>query len=96
LLRGTRTLDADAALTRSVLAGLSLNTEAFVRREELAPPRVPTSWYWGEHETLGGPDVAASFAALVPGSTVTLAAGCGHLPWLDDLKAAERHLRQVF
>lgn len=93
LLTDTGTLAADAGLTRAVLRGISLDTSCFVTREELARCQSATAWFWGEHETLGGMDVARQFAAMVPGSTVELAEGAGHLPWLDVPDAAEKHLR---
>jgi pimeloyl-ACP methyl ester carboxylesterase len=56
---------------------------------ELQAIKVPTLVIWGDHDPLGGPDVARLTAATIPGAQLELLSA-GHAPWLGhpDLTAA--------
>jgi pimeloyl-ACP methyl ester carboxylesterase len=51
--------------------------------EELRALSVPTLLIWGEHDPLGGADIARRAAATMPHSRLELVSA-GHGPWLGD------------
>jgi pimeloyl-ACP methyl ester carboxylesterase len=55
----------------------------------------PTLMIWGEDDPFGGREVAERLAALLPDARLEMAAGAGHLPWLDD-PARAASLTQAF
>lgn len=65
-----------------------------LRAEELAGLRAPTHFLWGTNDNYGGADVAAAAKAQVPGATLELLEGAGHLPWLDEPERAAAWLRE--
>ncbi|WP_347754785.1 alpha/beta hydrolase [Agrococcus sp. ProA11] len=54
---------------------------ARVREEDLHEVAVPTLLVWGEHDPLGGSDVARTIQSCIPGAELALVPG-GHAPWL--------------
>jgi pimeloyl-ACP methyl ester carboxylesterase len=66
--------------------GLSTDARAVARL------RVPLSLIWGEQDTVTPPEQARRLQALVPGSTLVLLPGVGHIPHIEDPPAFERAL----
>lgn len=64
-----------------------------LRQAELGHISTPTSFFWGENDTFGGPAVARNLAAHIPHATLELVAHSGHLPWLDAPERAASHIR---
>jgi 2-hydroxy-6-oxonona-2,4-dienedioate hydrolase len=56
--------------------------------ELLAQVRVPTLFWWGADDTFGGEDVARHLVEVMPDAELTMVPDAGHLPWLDDPRAA--------
>ena len=52
-----------------------------MRAKDLQGLRVPTLLVWGEHDPLGGPEVARLTAATIPGAQLEMLPA-GHAPWL--------------
>jgi pimeloyl-ACP methyl ester carboxylesterase len=52
-----------------------------LRPEELQELTVPTLLIWGDHDPLGGADVARMTAATIPDARLELLSA-GHAPWL--------------
>jgi len=51
--------------------------------------RVPTLFFWGTDDPMGGADTARAFSALVPGAQLEVVSG-GHAPWIDEPERAAR------
>ncbi len=64
-----------------------------LRQAELEQITTPTSFFWGENDTFGGPPVARNLVAHMPHATLELVAHSGHLPWLDAPEQAANHIR---
>lgn len=87
LMRETPTRAHDQRLFGRVRGGDTL------RAEELAALRSPCSFFWGEDDGFGGPEVARALVAQMPAAALELAPGAGHLPWLDAPTRAASHVR---
>lgn len=46
--------------------------------------RVPTLFFWGTDDPMGGDATAQAFAAQVPGARLDLVPHGGHAPWIDE------------
>jgi pimeloyl-ACP methyl ester carboxylesterase len=80
---GNDTLAASARLTelRAAISPTGWQPTLAVRPEELQELTVPTLVIWGEHDPLGGADVARAAAATIPHAQLELLSA-GHGPWL--------------
>jgi pimeloyl-ACP methyl ester carboxylesterase len=56
--------------------------------EMLSAVRVPTLFWWGADDTFGGEQVARDLVAAMPDAQLQMVPDAGHLPWLDDPRAA--------
>ncbi|RLA06294.1 MAG: alpha/beta hydrolase [Gammaproteobacteria bacterium] len=45
--------------------------------------RIPTQLIWGDHDQLFPPRIGEEYERLIPGATLTLLPGCGHLPPIE-------------
>ncbi|PZG19668.1 hypothetical protein C1I95_11170 [Micromonospora craterilacus] len=78
LLRSLSEADKDSyALACAALADFDL-------RDRLPQARVPVLFMPGEHDVVVPPQVAMEAAHSLPGATLVVAAGCGHLPPAED------------
>jgi pimeloyl-ACP methyl ester carboxylesterase len=66
---------------RAAVSPLGFRTAMKVKPEELQQLAVPTLLIWGEHDPVGGADVAQATAAVIPGAQLKLLPA-GHAPWL--------------
>jgi pimeloyl-ACP methyl ester carboxylesterase len=60
---------------------LGFRTDMKIRTGDLAKLRMPTLVIWGEHDPLGGKDVARAVSEAIPNSTLELLPA-GHVPYL--------------
>ena len=90
LMADTPTMANDVRIIRQVVARGQVRPEVQFTPADLRALAVPTLLYWGTDDTFGGSELARSTAALIPGSTLELLPGGGHLPWLDDPARAAR------
>jgi 3-oxoadipate enol-lactonase len=73
-------------LTRTPVAGYAAVCAAIRDTnftEESARLAVPTRCLAGAEDLATPPDLVAALAALIPGATVEVLAGCGHLPCIE-------------
>jgi pimeloyl-ACP methyl ester carboxylesterase len=82
-------LAANASLTelRATIAPQGWQPTLEMREDELRKLAVPTLLIWGDHDPLGGADVAQRMASTIPGTRVELLSA-GHTPWLGHPAAA--------
>jgi pimeloyl-ACP methyl ester carboxylesterase len=73
--------NASLADLRAAIAPTGWQPALEVSPDELRALTVPTLLIWGEHDPLGGPDVARMTAATIPGAQLELLSA-GHAPWL--------------
>jgi pimeloyl-ACP methyl ester carboxylesterase len=76
-------LAANASLTelRATIAPTGWQPTLEMRADELRELAVPTLLIWGDHDPLGGADVARMTAATIPGARAE-PLSAGHAPWL--------------
>lgn len=67
---------------RAAIAPSGWQSALAVRPEELQELKVPTLLIWGEHDPLGGADVARRAAGAIPGAQLEVLSA-GHAPWLS-------------
>lgn len=78
LLRSLSEADSDSyALACEALADFDL-------RDRLPGARLPVLLMPGEHDAVVPPEVAREVADAIPGATLVVATGCGHLPPAED------------
>ena len=84
VLNHTRTmrneLDGSPVLHR--LRGV--NEDVLLTDDLLGRIRVPMHFIWGADDPFGGAAVAAEFVPRIPGATLELVKGSGHVVWLDE------------
>ncbi|HKY15315.1 MAG TPA: alpha/beta hydrolase [Microthrixaceae bacterium] len=54
----------------------------------------PVGLLWGDHDILGGPAVAETFASSLPNCELEVMRGAGHAPWIDDPAHAATRSRE--
>lgn len=94
LVRDTDTQKHEVTEDARVLRFFSpLMKELALDADALRALQSPTAILWGTNDNFGGVDVARHARSVLPGEELTMIEGAGHLPWLDDLAAAEAHAR---
>jgi pimeloyl-ACP methyl ester carboxylesterase len=77
---------ASAALLHEFRTAISVfgwRHSLLVRRDELQRLTLPTLLIWGDHDPVGGVEVAQAIAALVPNAQLEVLPA-GHVPWLGN------------
>ena len=74
---------ANLAELRAAISPVGFRRALRLRPEELRQLRVPTLLVWGDHEPVGGVNVAQTIAALIPDSRLELLPA-GHVPYLGN------------
>jgi pimeloyl-ACP methyl ester carboxylesterase len=74
---------ANLAELRACMTPIAFRRSAFLRPDELRRLRAPTLIVWGDHDPVGGPEVAHAVAQLIPEARLELLPG-GHVPYLGD------------
>jgi pimeloyl-ACP methyl ester carboxylesterase len=87
LMRHTPTRANDQNLFGRIRPGDTLEAA------ELGRLATPMSFFWGEDDSFGGPDVARALAAALPNARLELLTHSGHLPWLEAPERAAAHVR---
>jgi 2-hydroxy-6-oxonona-2,4-dienedioate hydrolase len=84
LLRHTNTMRNDLSAS-PIFHGLrGVNPDVLLDDDLLGRIQAPTLFRWGEVDAFGGASVAREFAPRVPGATLEIQPGAGHVVWLDD------------
>ena len=52
-------------------------------RPEMAHLAIPALFIWGDHDSLGPPDLGREMARIMPNARCEVLEDAGHLPWLD-------------
>jgi pimeloyl-ACP methyl ester carboxylesterase len=73
--------NSSLAELRALISPLGWQPALELSDDELRALSVPTLLIWGEHDPLGGADVARTAAATIPGARLELLPA-GHAPWL--------------
>jgi pimeloyl-ACP methyl ester carboxylesterase len=94
LMADTGTMASDSRGIRAVATPLGVRRGIAFTPEQFRSITAPTLLYWGDADTFGGAALARATAALIPGSTLHLEPGAGHLPWLDDPPGAARTITE--
>jgi pimeloyl-ACP methyl ester carboxylesterase len=68
---------------RAAISGFGWRRSLLVRPEELRRLMLPTMLIWGDHDPVGGVEVAQAIAALVPNAQLEVLPA-GHVPWLGN------------
>jgi pimeloyl-ACP methyl ester carboxylesterase len=72
---------ANLAELRAVISALGFRPAVRVSPEDLRRLTVPTLLVWGDHDPVGGVEVAQATASLIPDAQLELLPA-GHVPWL--------------
>jgi len=83
VVAGNDTLASGTSLAelRAAISPTGWQPTLALRPEELQELTVPTLLIWGEHDPLGGADVARTTAAMIPDAQLEVVSA-GHAPWL--------------
>jgi pimeloyl-ACP methyl ester carboxylesterase len=80
---------ANIAELRACMTPRAFRASAFLRPDELRRLPTPTLILWGDHDPVGGPEVARAVAQLIPDARLELLPG-GHVPYLGDPERVAR------
>jgi pimeloyl-ACP methyl ester carboxylesterase len=91
LLRNTDTMANELkAGPRLIHPVRGFDDRILLSRQLLGSIATPTFFLWGEDDPMGGPDIAAAFAAQVPNAELELMPSAGHAVWVDDPEHAAK------
>ncbi len=94
LQRNTATMRNDMRMIGSLVTVTgSVHPELALSRDLLRRVDVPTYLYWGADDPFGGADVAEATTEAMVHARLDMIADAGHLPWLDDPRAASLAIR---
>ena len=96
LLRHTDTLGNEVAANPPLITPIrGLNPAVELEPELLARVPGPVAVVWGDDDPLGGVATARDFAACLSGAELTVVAGAGHAPWIDEPELAADAVRRT-
>lgn len=72
---------ANRAELAAVLSLFGFRESMKISRDDLAQLRMPTLVVWGDHDPVGGEDVAEAVCETIPNCELTVLSA-GHVPWL--------------